>query len=107
VARLEHRGADPLYVDLSEATFVAVAWTGWYDEAARLTGPVPGVPDAPGEVGAGWSTVIPLADLFARLPPAVDPSAVTVHVSVTFSVGEGRDATQVELSHTPDLPAPT
>jgi hypothetical protein len=94
-ARLEHRGADPIRVDLTSAEFVAVAWRGWYEEAARTEGALAGASE---DVGPGWSTPVPIGDL--------PTDGTTVHVRVRFVLGSGADATPVELAYAPDLPPP-
>lgn len=91
-ARLEHRGTDPIHVDLGEASFVAVAWKGWYEEAGRSEGLIGGTG---ADAAPGWSVEIPIGEL-----PA---DGTTVHVTVRFSIGSGTDATPVELSYAPAL----
>ena len=93
--RLVHRGDDPIDVDFGEASFVAVAWKGWYEEAGRSEGQLFG------EAGAahrGWSLPIPIGDF--------DHGDATVHVTAEFTIGSGRDATAVAVSHAPDLEQP-
>lgn len=96
-ARLVHRGDESVQVDLSDATFVAIAWRGWYEEVDRQEGRVDG---EAGEVGPGWSSAIPV-DL-----ATLSADDVTIHVTVTFTIGEGRQAAPAEVSHAPDLERP-
>jgi len=98
--QLVHRGHDPIAVDLSGGTFVAIAYTGWYHEEARSEGALDG-----GRVTAapGWSVPIPVGEL----PDSETVSdKVTVHVTARFTIGEGRDAKQVEITHAPELERP-
>ncbi len=97
-ARLEHRGDDELDIDLSDASFVAVAWQGWYEEAGRLEGRFEGDSAV---VGPGWSIDVPV-DL-----TQLAGDDLTVHVIVTFTIGADREATAVQVSHAPDLERPT
>ena len=55
-----HRGHDPIAVDLTDGTFVAMAFTGWYHEEARSEGTLEG-----GKATAepGWSAPIPIGEL--------------------------------------------
>lgn len=97
-ARLEHCGDDDVDIDLSDASFVAVAWQGWYDEAGRLEGRFEGSSE---QVGPGWSIDIPV-DL-----TQLAGDHVTIHVTVTFTIGADREATAVQVSHAPDLQRPS
>jgi hypothetical protein len=95
-ALLCHRGDNPIDVDLDGASFVAIAWKGWYEEAGRSEGSLDGTP---GEVGPGWTRSIPIGEL-------ADDDDVTLHVTVEMTIGKGRDATRVAVSHAPDLERP-
>jgi hypothetical protein len=99
---LVHRGRDPIGVDLTSGTFVAIAFTGAHHESDRWEGALVG-----GHVMAepGWSAPIPVDDL----PDALSASGtvgdnVTVHVR--FKIGEGRNAKMVEVAHIPGLERP-
>ena len=85
-----HRGGDPIAVDLTDGTFLAIAFTGGDHEEARWEGALEG-----GQVTAepGWSTPVPIGEL-----PGGDD--MTVHVIARFTIGEGRHAKQVEVAHT-------
>ena len=96
-ARLEHRGDDDVDADLSGASFVAVAWQGWYDEAGRQAGDFAGVHE---QASPGWSATIPV-DL-----RQLAGDGITIHVTVTFALGTERDPTAVQVSHAPDLERP-
>ncbi len=91
-AELVHRGRDPIAVDLTGGTFVAIAFTGGDHEEARWEGALEG-----GQVTAepGWSTPVAIGEL-----PGGDD--VTVHLIARFTIGEGRHAKQVEVAHTPE-----
>jgi hypothetical protein len=98
--RLVHRGNDPIAVDLTEGTFVAMAFTGWYHEEARSEGALEGGKDT---AESGWSAPIPIGEL----PDSETVGEkVTVHVIARFTIGEGRNATEVEAAHTPELERP-
>jgi hypothetical protein len=96
-ARLEHRGDEPIHVDLTDASFVAIAWRGWYEEVDRREGEFSA--DS-AEVGPGWSAEVPV-DL-----AALRGDDVTIHVTVTLTMGSGRDAARAEVAHAPDLERP-
>jgi hypothetical protein len=93
---LVHRGRDPIDVDLTNGTFVAMAFSGWYHEEGRSEGSLEG-----GRVTAepGWRAPIPIGEL-----PGGD---VKVHVIARFTIGTGRDATLVEPALTPELERPS
>ncbi len=97
---LVHRGRDPIAVDLTNGTFVAMAFTGWYHEEARSEGALAGGKET---AESGWNAPIPIGDL-PNSETAGDK--VTVHVVARFTIGEGRHATQVEVAHTPELERP-
>ncbi|HEX4980056.1 MAG TPA: hypothetical protein VFV63_00075 [Ilumatobacteraceae bacterium] len=90
---LVHRGRDPIGVDLTSGTFVAVASTGAHRESDRWEGALVG-----GQVMAepGWKAPIPVGDL---------GDDVSVHVR--FTIGDGRNAKIVEVAHTPEFGRPT
>ena len=99
--QLVHRGDDPIAVDLTDGTFVAMAFTGWYHEVARSEGALDGGKDT---AEPGWSAPIPVGEL----PDSESAGEkVTVHVIARFTIGEGRSAKQVEVAHTPELERPT
>jgi hypothetical protein len=97
---LVHRGRDPIEVDLSGGTFVALAFSGWYHEEGRSEGPIEG-----GATTAepGWTAAIPIGALPDRDAVGAE---VTVHVIARFTIGGGRDATPVEVALTPELERP-
>jgi len=98
--RLVHRGDDPIALDLTGGTFVAIAFTGWYHEEARSEGALDGGTQT---AEPGWSAPIPIGTL-----PGSDTAGekVTVHVVARFTIGAGRNATSVEAAHTPELERP-
>jgi hypothetical protein len=98
--RLVHLGRDPIEVDLTGGTFVAMAFTGWYHEEARSEGALEGGKET---AEPGWTTPIPIGEL-----PDGDAvgEKVTVHVIARLTIGEGRNAKQVEVAHTPELERP-
>ncbi len=99
--RLVHRGQDPIAVDLTDGTFVAMAFTGWYHEEARSEGALDGSKES---AEPGWSAPI----VIGELPDSGEAgSTVIVHVIARFTIGEGRNATQVEVAHAPELERPT
>jgi hypothetical protein len=99
--RLVHLGHDPIAVDLTDGTFVAMAFTGWYHEEARSEGALDG---GSATAEAGWSAPIPIG----ALPDSeAAGEKVTVHVLARFTIGEGRNATKVEAAHTPELERPS
>ena len=95
-ARLSHLGTGPIHVDLDGASFVAIAWRGWYDEAGRSEGTLQG---GVHEVEPGWESELSTIDM----PDFVDS---TVHVKVEFTIGTGDAAARVSVSHAPELQRP-
>jgi hypothetical protein len=92
VARLVHRGTDPVRVDLGTVAVRATAWRGYYEPAGDWSGVVEG----PGEVEAqpGWTYDIPLA--------ADEPGDdVSVHLTVDFAILSGPTRVPVRVKHTP------
>ena len=78
-------------VDLTDGTFVAIAFTGGDHEEARWKGALEG-----GHVTAEPGSSMPVA--VGELPRGDD---MTVHLIARFTIGEGRHAKQVEVAHTP------
>ena len=95
VARLVHRGTDPLRLDLATIAVRATGWRGYYEPAGDWSGVVRG----PGEVeaGAGWTYDLPLG------PVAGD----TVHLTADFAILSGPTRVPVRAKHTPAIPPPT
>ncbi|MGH9135339.1 MAG: hypothetical protein ACRDZZ_15475 [Ilumatobacteraceae bacterium] len=100
---LVHRGDAPIAVDLTGGTFVAIAYSGWYHEEGRSEGDLTG-----GEVtaGPGWTETISIGELTVDDPDSDIDGGVKVHVIARFTLGEGRDATPVEVALTPELERP-
>ncbi|MGX6601360.1 hypothetical protein ACWKSP_04350 [Micromonosporaceae bacterium Da 78-11] len=94
IARLTHRGTDPVRLDLGDLTVRATAWRGYYEPAGDWTGVLPG----PAEVEArpGWTYDVPLG-----LDPAGE---VTVHLAVDFVIRSGSTRVPVRARHTPAIP---
>ena len=88
---LVHRGRDPIAVDLTGGTFLAIAFTDGDHEEARWEGTLEG---GPVTAEPGWSTPIAIGE-----HPSGD--GVTLHVIARFTIDEGRHAKQVEVAHTP------
>ena len=77
-----------------------MAFTGWYHEVARSEGALEG---GTATAEKGWSAPIPVGEL----PDSESAGEkVTVHVVARFTIGEGRNAKQVEVAHTPELERP-
>jgi hypothetical protein len=92
-ARLEHRGTDPVRVDLGTVAVAATAWRGYYEPAGDWAGEVTG----PGavEAGPGWAYDLPVG-LEAAGPD------VTVHLAVDFVIRSGSTRIPVRATYTPD-----
>jgi hypothetical protein len=97
LARLAHRGTDPVRVDLSTVAVRATAWRGYYEPAGDWSAVVRG----PGEVeaGPGWTYDVPLG-------PEVGGDDVTVHLTVDFAILSGSTRVPVRAKLTPALPPP-
>jgi hypothetical protein len=96
VARLVHRGTDPVRVDLGTVAVRATAWRGYYEPAGDWSGVVEG----PGEVEArpGWTY-----DLALGLAAGDD---AVVHLAVDFAILSGPTRVPVRAKHTPAIPPP-
>jgi hypothetical protein len=97
VARLAHRGTDPLRVDLGRMAVRATAWRGYYEPAGDWSGVVEG----PGEIeaGPGWSYDI-------SLEPSIGSPGVVLHLAVDFAILSGSTRVPVQAKHTPAIPPP-
>jgi hypothetical protein len=96
IPRLTHQGMNPITIDLDGASFVAIGWQGWYDEVGRSSGTLQG---GVHEVGPGWELKILATDM-SELADSI------MHVTIEFTIGTGRDATRVAVSHAPELEPP-
>lgn len=94
--RLVHQGDEPLDVDLAGGEFEAVAWRGWYDEAAAVEGVIEG---SVVTAGPGWSMPLEVIGL------PEDPDLI-VHVHARVAVSNGTTFVPVEVSYAPPLPQP-
>lgn len=90
VARLVHRGTDPVRLDLGVIAVRATAWRGHYEPAGDWSGVVEG----PGEVeaGPGWAYDIPLG---------LHPEGAVLHLTVDFAILSGTTRIPVRAKHTP------
>jgi hypothetical protein len=94
VARLVHRGTDPVRLDLGVVAVRATAWRGYYEPAGDWSGVVEG----PGEVeaGPGWTYDVPL-----ELDAAGD---VVIHLAVDLAILSGPNRVPVRARYTPAIP---
>ncbi len=99
--RLDHVGPEPIDVDLSSGSFVAVVWEGWYHEVGRLEGPLTtdAATTATASTDEGWALSVPLAALDVG-------EGQVVHVTARFSLVVGDDAAAVEVAYVPALTPP-
>jgi hypothetical protein len=95
VARLVHRGTDPVRLDLASVAVRATAWRGYYEPAGEWSGVIAG----PGEIeaGPGWSYDLPLGPLAA---------GTVVHLTADFAILSGTTRVPVRAKHTPAIPPP-
>jgi len=98
VARLEHRGTEPLRLDLASVAVSAAVWRGYYEPAGTWSGVIGG----PGEIeaGPGWTLDLPL-----EVDAPADPG-ITVHLAVDFAIRHGGSSLPVEARYEPDIEAP-
>ncbi|HEX5203569.1 MAG TPA: hypothetical protein VFW27_26890 [Actinoplanes sp.] len=91
LARLVHRGADPLRLDLGTVAVRATAWQGYYEPAGDWSGVIEG----PGEIeaGPGWSYDIPVG---------LDADGVT-YLAVDFVILSGPTRVSVRAKHEPAI----
>jgi hypothetical protein len=91
VARLIHRGSDPLRLDLSAVAVRATGWRDYFEPAGDWSGEVAG----PGEIeaGPGWTHDLPFEQ-----PPGAD---VTVHLTVDLVILSDSSRVPVQAQHTP------
>jgi len=106
--RLVHRGTDPIDVDLSDGTFVAVAWSGWYAEVGRSEGELTGGTET---ATPGWTVAVPVGSLPADgendgEDDVENDGEIVVHVTARFALVGDRDAAPVEASFAPELRRP-
>lgn len=96
-ARLEHRGAEPLELDLASVQLRVNAWRGYYEPAGEWSATVPG----PGRVvaGPGWFHDFDLEPTFATVGPGI-----TTHLRADFTVIAGGRPLAVAVSHTLEPP---
>ncbi|WP_433379128.1 hypothetical protein ACQPZX_12925 [Actinoplanes sp. CA-142083] len=89
VARLLHRGADPLRLDLGTIAVRATAWVGYYEPAGDWSGVIEG----PGEIeaGPGWTYDIPIG--LGDGP----------HLAVDFAILSGKTRVPVRVKYEPAL----
>jgi hypothetical protein len=94
VARLVHRGTNPVRLDLGVVAVRATAWRGYYEPAGDWSGVVEG----PGEVeaGPGWTYDVPL-----ELDAAGD---VVIHLAVDLAILSGPIRVPVRARYTPAIP---
>lgn len=95
LARLSHRGAEPLLLDLSQVRLRVTAWRGYYEPAGEWSG----IEAGPGQVtaGPGWTHDLLLG------PVAPTGADVTLHASATFAIVVDGRAIPVRVSHAPLL----
>jgi hypothetical protein len=91
VARLSHRGNDPIRIDLSTVAWRETAWRGYYESAGDWSGATAGPPEA--EALPGWTFDIPIV-----------PTDAIVHLTADFTVLNGTTRIPVQARHTPALP---
>ncbi|MDP9239090.1 MAG: hypothetical protein M3O55_00375, partial [Actinomycetota bacterium] len=95
LARLAHRGAEPLLLDLSQVALRVTAWKGYYEPAGEWSGRQEG--PAQMMAGPGWTQALPLG------PVAPTGGDVTLHASATFAIVVDGRAIPVRVSHAPLL----
>jgi hypothetical protein len=100
LARLAHRGTDPVRVDLGTVAVRATRWRGYYEPAGDWSGVVEG----PGEVEArpGWTFDVPLG----LAVDALDGAGIVVHLAIDFAILSGSTRIPVRVKHTPAIPPP-
>ncbi|MFI5894000.1 hypothetical protein ACIA5D_28260 [Actinoplanes sp. NPDC051513] len=94
IARLVHRGTDPVRVDLGTVAVRATAWRGYYEPAGDWSGMIEG----PGEVeaGPGWTYDIPIGI-----------GGAGVHLAVDFAILSGPTRVPVRAKDEPALSPPS
>jgi hypothetical protein len=98
-ARLEHRGSEPVAIDLSALEVRAVLWKGYYELVAEwVSASAPGA-DARTTAAPGWSVDVPFEHGFELGP------ARTLHASASFGLAtDGGEAEPVLASVAPAIP---
>jgi hypothetical protein len=93
IARLSHRGTDPIRIDLSTVEWRETAWRGYYESAGDWSGIAAGPP----EVAAlpGWTFDVPIV-----------PTDAVVHLTADFAVLSGSTRVPVRAKHTPAIRVP-
>jgi hypothetical protein len=91
VARLSHRGTEPISIDLSAVEWRETAWRGYYESAGDWSGIAAGPPEV--EALPGWSYDF-----------AIVPTDAVVHLAADFTVLSGPTRIPVRAKHTPALP---
>jgi hypothetical protein len=95
-ARLEHRGPDPVRLDLRSIDVRAYAWRGYYEPAGDWATVVDGPDEI--EAGPGWTYDVPL-----KIDAA--PDAV-IHLTADFAIRTGDARHPVQAQFTPPIPPP-
>ncbi|WP_030442133.1 hypothetical protein [Actinoplanes subtropicus] len=93
VARLSHRGTDPIRIDLTTVEWRETAWRGYYESAGDWSGVAAGPPEV--TAGPGWTFDIPIV-----------PTDAAVHLTADFTILSGSTRVPVRAKHTPALAAP-
>jgi len=93
IARLSHRGIDPIRLDLSTVEWRESAWRGYYESAGDWSGVTAGPPDL--EARPGWTYDI-----------AIVPTDAVVHLTADFAILNGPTRIPVQAKYTPALAAP-
>jgi len=93
LARLSHRGTDPIRLDLSAVEWRETAWRGYYESAGDWSGVAAG----PSEVEAfpGWTFDI-----------AIVPTDAVVHLTADFTILSGPTRVPVQAKYTPAVGKP-
>jgi hypothetical protein len=101
VARLVHRGTDPVRVGLGAVAVRATAWRGYYEPAGDWSGVVAG----PAEVEArpGWTYDIAVGPEADGL--GVDDDVI-VHLAADFAILSGSARVPVRAKYTPAIAPP-
>jgi hypothetical protein len=102
-ARLEHRGTDPVDLDLSAATVRSTFWHGYYESADDRTTPLPagtGTDATLIHAVPGWTIDLPDDEA------AATSAGTTWHLTVTFAIVTPSASVRCELQHAPQPPEP-
>jgi hypothetical protein len=93
IARLSHRGTDPISIDLSTVEWRETAWRGYYEAAGDWSGVAAGPPEV--QALPGWRFDIPIV-----------PTDAVVHLTADFTILSGSTRVRVRAKHTPAIAAP-